>query len=94
MIQLSVFSFIIDTQNLTEVKPKNKSQMAELNRIKEVLEERGIKQKWLSDNLGKSYAIVNAYVQNRKQPRLEVLYEIAKLLKIDAKDLLISQENK
>lgn len=68
--------------------------MAELNRIKEVLEERGIKQKWLSDNLGKSYAIVNAYVQNRKQPRLEVLYEIAKLLKIDAKDLLISQENK
>lgn len=68
--------------------------MAELNRIKEVLEERGIKQKWLSDNLGKSYAIVNAYVQNRKQPRLEVLYEIAKLLKIDPKDLLISQENK
>lgn len=66
--------------------------MAALNRIKEVLEERGIKQKWLSENLGKSYAIVNAYVQNRKQPRLEVLFEIAKLLKIDPKDLLISQE--
>ena len=68
--------------------------MAALNRIKEVLEERGIKQKWLSNNLGKSYAIVNAYVQNRKQPRLEVLFEIAQLLKIDPKDLLISQENK
>ncbi len=68
--------------------------MAEYNRIKEVLEEKGIKQKWLSDHLGKSYVIVNAYVQNRKQPRLEVLYEIAKLLQVDPKDLLVSNESK
>lgn len=59
-----------------------------MNRIKEVLQEKGIKQTWLSDKLGKSYAVVNAYVQNRKQPRLEVLYEIAELLDVNPKELL------
>lgn len=61
-----------------------------MNRIKEVLEERGIKQTWLAEQLGKSYNMVNGYVQNRQQPRLETLYEIAKILKIDVKELLKS----
>jgi transcriptional regulator with XRE-family HTH domain len=60
-----------------------------MNRIKEVLEERGIKQTWLAERLGKSYNMVNGYVQNRQQPRLEVLYEIARILDVDVKDLLI-----
>ena len=34
-----------------------------MNRIKEVLEEKGIKQKWLAEQLGKSYNMVNSYVQ-------------------------------
>jgi transcriptional regulator with XRE-family HTH domain len=59
-----------------------------MNRIKEVLEEKGIKQKWLAEQLGKSYNMVNAYVQNRQQPRLEVLYKIAKILDVKPKDLL------
>lgn len=60
-----------------------------MNRIKEVLEAKGIKQKWLADQLGKSYNMVNGYVQNRQQPRLEVLYEIAKILGVKVKDLLV-----
>jgi putative transcriptional regulator len=59
-----------------------------MNRIKEVLEEKGIKQTWLCDKLGKSYTQVNGYVQNRNQPRLEVLFEIAKLLNVQPKDLI------
>jgi len=59
-----------------------------MNRIKEVLEEKGIKQKWLAEQLGKSYNMVNGYVQNRQQPRLEVLYEIAKILDVEVADLL------
>jgi len=62
-----------------------------MNRIKEVLEEKGIKQKWLAEQLGKSYNMVNSYIQNRQQPRLEVLFEIAKILSIDVKDLLKSK---
>jgi len=64
-----------------------------MNRIKEVLEEKGIKQKWLAEKLDKSYNMVNSYVQNRKQPRLEVLYKIAEILQVNAKDLLVDNEN-
>jgi len=39
-----------------------------MNRIKEVLEEKGLKQTWLVDHLGRSYNMVNSYVQNRQQP--------------------------
>lgn len=60
-----------------------------MNRIKEVLEEKGIKQIWLADQLGKSYNIVNGYVLNRTQPSIKVLFKIASLLDVEAKDLLI-----
>lgn len=59
-----------------------------MNRIKEVLKEKGVKQVWLSEKLGKSYNMVNGYVTNKRQPSIEVLYEIAKLLHVDAKELL------
>jgi len=59
-----------------------------MNRIKEVLDEKGIKQTWLAEKLGKSYNMVNGYVQNRQQPRLEILYEIARILEVNPKDLL------
>lgn len=39
-----------------------------LNRIKTVLEEKGISQTWLSKKMGKSFSTVNAYVCNRTQP--------------------------
>ena len=63
-----------------------------MNRIKDVLEEKGIKQKWLAEKLEKSYNIVNGYVQNRQQPRLEVLMAIAEILDIDVKELIISNK--
>ena len=59
-----------------------------MNRIKEVLEKKGIKQIWLAEKLGKSYNMVNGYVQNRQQPRLEVLFEIARILEVEVKDLI------
>jgi putative transcriptional regulator len=65
-----------------------------MNRIKEVLEEKGIKQIWLAEQLGKSYNMVNSYVQNRRQPSIECLYEIAEVLNIEAKELLINREIK
>lgn len=65
---------------------------SEMNRIKEVLEQKGIKQTWLAKKLGKSYNMVNAYAQNRKQPRLETLMEIANILDIDVKELIISNK--
>ena len=63
-----------------------------MNRIKEVLEEKGIKQIWLAEQLGKSYNMVNSYVQNRRQPSIECLFEIAEILKVNAKELLVENE--
>ena len=65
-----------------------------MNLIKVVLKEKGIKQTWLAKELNKSYNMVNSYVQNRQQPKLEVLYEIAEILKVNVKDLLESKPKK
>lgn len=65
-----------------------------MNRIKEVLEQKGISQAWLAKQTGKSYNMVNVYAQNRQQPRLETLMEIAEILDIDVKELIISNKEK
>ena len=61
-------------------------------RIKEVLEEKGIKQTWLAEKLGKSFCMVNSYVCNRRQPSLEVLFEIANILQVDPKEPIKSEQ--
>ncbi len=63
-----------------------------MNRIKEVLEEKGIKQIWLAEKLGKSYNMVNSYAQNRRQPSIEDLYRIADILEVSIKDLLVEND--
>jgi len=65
-----------------------------MNRIKEVLEKKSITQTWLSNKLGKSYNMVNSYAQNRRQPSLEVLFEIAEILEVNPKNLLDTKKNK
>lgn len=63
-----------------------------MNRIKEVLDQKGFTQTWLSEKLGKSFNMVNSYAQNRRQPSLEVLFEIAKILDVNVADLLIKNK--
>lgn len=63
-----------------------------MNRIKEVLEEKGIKQTWLAEKLGKSYNMVNSYVQNRRQPSLKILNQISEILNVDIRDLLVGSK--
>lgn len=65
-----------------------------MNRIKEVLDRKGIKQTWLAKQLGKSYNMVNSYAQNRQQPRLEVLNDIAQILDVDIVELIVSSKKK
>lgn len=65
-----------------------------MNRIKDVLSEKGIKQTWLAEKLGKSFKIVNAYACNRKQPSLETLFQIAEILQFNPKDLIDTKDRK
>lgn len=64
-----------------------------LNRIKEVLDEKGISQTWLAKKLEKSFNSVNSYVCNRTQPNLETLLQISQILNVDLKDLIADQEH-
>ena len=62
-----------------------------MNRIKVVLTNKGITQTWLAKQMDKSYNTVNEYARNKRQPSLEDLYEIAEILNVSAKDLLIDK---
>ena len=48
-----------------------------------------MKQTWLANMLGLSYDMVNSYLQNQQQLRLEILYKIADLLDVNTKYLLV-----
>lgn len=59
-----------------------------MNWIKEVLKEKNLRQTWLEEKLGKSYNMINSYVQNRRQPSIEVQYNIAEILVKQPSELL------
>jgi transcriptional regulator with XRE-family HTH domain len=61
-----------------------------MNRIKEVLKNKGISQTWLAEKMGKSYPTINEYARNKRQPSLEDLYKIADILNIEISELLIA----
>jgi transcriptional regulator with XRE-family HTH domain len=65
-----------------------------LNRIKVVLEDKGISQTWLAKRLNKSFSTVNSYVCNRTQPNLETLLEISIILSVDLKDLITNADER
>lgn len=64
-----------------------------MNRIKEILKDKGISQTWLAKKMGKSYPTINEYARNRRQPSVEDLYKIAELLSVDVTELLKSKIN-
>jgi putative transcriptional regulator len=55
------------------------------NKIKEVLDGKGIAQTWLAKQLGKSFSTVNCYARNKYQPDLETLLEISKILEVTSR---------
>lgn len=63
-----------------------------MNRIKQILEEKGITQIWQDEKIDESFSQTNAYVCNRRRPRIEWLYEIASLLDVETKNLLVNNK--
>jgi len=59
-----------------------------MSTVKEVLEEKEIKQIWLAEKPSKSCNTVNCYVKKRRQPSLEGLYKIAEILNMETPELL------
>lgn len=65
-----------------------------MNRIKEVLIEKGVSQTELAKQLGKGFNMINLYATNRVQPPIRVLYRIADILNVDVRTLLIPNQLK
>ena len=65
------------------------AKKAKYNLIKEVLEQQGKTQTWLAEKLDVDFLTVNRYANNNRQPSVERLVEIAKILKVSPRELII-----
>ena len=66
--------------------------MTAMNKIKEILEVKGLSQTELAEKLGKSFNMVNLYATNKIQPPIPVLYQVAEILNIDVRELLVPNQ--
>lgn len=69
---------------------KVQKEVTYINRLKVVLAEKHLANKWLADKLGKDQGTVSKWCTNTLQPNLETLREIALALNVDMADLLWS----
>ena len=69
---------------------KVQKEVTYINRLKVVLAEKHLTNKWLADKLGKDQGTVSKWCTNTLQPNLETLREIALVLNVDMADLLWS----
>lgn len=60
-----------------------------LNRLKVVLVEQKKIGKWLAEQLGKDPSMVSKWCSNKMQPSLEMLVNIAKVLDVDTRELIV-----
>ena len=85
-------NFEINILSLCQTSTKNTKYCMSnetINRIKVVLVEQRKTNKWLAEKLGKTQATVSRWAGNKAQPSLDKLVEIARLLKVEARILLI-----
>lgn len=66
----------------------NNRQNEAYNRLKVVLVERGKTSRWLADQLRKSEHTISRWCQNKTQPSVAQLNEIALLLDVDVRTLI------
>ena len=60
------------------------------NRIKAVLAEKEKTGTWLSEQVGKNIGTVSRWMTNKVQLSVEQLYDIARHLDVDVRELLVS----
>lgn len=65
-----------------------------MNRIKKVLEAKGISQTELANKLEKTFNMINLYATNNVQLPILVLYQIVGILNVDIRELLIPNKIK
>lgn len=64
-----------------------------LNRIKVVLAEKNLQNKWLAEQIGRDQATVSKWVTNSAQPNLETLIKIAQVLRVEIGELVRTNDS-
>ncbi len=59
-----------------------------MNKIGEVLKEKGLKQKWLAEQLGMSTVTICTFVNNRRQPKTKDIVRICEILNVEPNQLI------
>ncbi|MED1789210.1 helix-turn-helix transcriptional regulator [Brevibacillus laterosporus] len=62
------------------------------SRLKEILEERGVKQKWLQERVGMSQSAINRIINGKSVPILKDAIRIARVLQLHVEDIWILEE--
>lgn len=81
-----LLSLVINAEKLMEKQT--------FNRIKAVLAERRKSNNWLADELDMNRTTVSKWCRNDMQPRVETLFQIANVLDVDVRELLVSNKSK
>jgi putative transcriptional regulator len=62
------------------------------NRLKAVLAEHGKTSLWLAETIKKNKTTISKWCSNKTQPNIETFNQIAEVLKIDVRELLVSNK--
>ena len=71
---------------------KSNMEIQRYNRLKIVLVEKERTGTWLSEQMGHSISTVSRWMTNKVQPSVEQLYEIARHLDVDVRELLVASK--
>ena len=59
-----------------------------LNRIRVILAEKDLSNKWLAEQMGRDQATISKWVTNTAQPNLEMMIKLSKVLNVDMDELV------
>lgn len=79
--------------NNVSLSQENNSMTA-INRIKVVLVEKQRTNKWLAEQLGKSENTISKWCSNKVQPSLDSLLQIANVLDVEIRSLIVASKSK
>ena len=65
------------------------SDLVRYNRLAEVLTEKDKTGKWLAEKMGKREGTISAYCTQKFQPTIRTLFELADVLEVDVRELLV-----
>ena len=63
-----------------------------LNRLRIILAEKNLSNKWLAERLRRDQTTISKWVTNTTQPNLEMILKLSKVLEVDLEELVRREE--